>query len=312
MATKVETLAREQQAQQVALTDMLVEELRALWFALFAGRAATPDDAADFTAAAVPLIQQYGQAGAALAEEFYTRMRDAAGLPDVFTVPEVDPAPDEQIGRSVAWALRDRPATSSATVAPDETATPVELDDTPSPEKFRDLEGAARRLAQQPARSTLERAIDEDPDAVAWIRITDGDPCGFCALLAGRGAVYLTRESALYVEGTRDPYHDRCDCTVMPRFRDDLSPLPRLNQEMQDLWYSGPAYFSNTDARNAMDRAVRARKAGRDVKAAVFDGHEHLITHDAKTVAEFRRKAQRGGRNGKRNTPDHAGDPRFR
>lgn len=77
-----------------------------------------------------------------------------------------------------------------------------------------------------------------------WRRVTDGNPCAFCAMLAARGPVYLTRESAGHVvgremgrgtkhyrstgkvsyggpadrrRGTRDigeRYHDRCGCTV--------------------------------------------------------------------------------------------------
>ena len=320
MASQVETLAREQRTRQTDLGDLLVGELRALWVALFAGRAVTSADAGEFAAAAAPLIQQYGQAASAIAEEFYRRMRVSAGLPDTFDVPSVDPAPTEQIDTSVAWAFRNRPepATSRTTTAPD-TTEPVDLDK-PLPERqFTELSGAAKRLAAQPGRSTLERAIEEDPDAVAWVRITDADPCGFCAMLAGRGAIYLSEESARFIEGTREPYHDHCDCVPAPRFRDDLSPLPATNQKMQDLWYKTGAYFSNEDARNAMDRAVRALKAGRDPVAAAFEGpagnpdkYRRRITHDAKTVDEFRRKAQRGGRNGKRNTPDYAGDPRFR
>jgi len=34
-----------------------------------------------------------------------------------------------------------------------------------------------------------------------WRRVTDGNPCAFCAMLAGRGPVYLTRESAGRVVG---------------------------------------------------------------------------------------------------------------
>lgn len=323
MAREVETLAREQRTTQATLMNLLLEELRKLWVALFAGAPARPSDARMFSEAAAPLIQQYGQASAAIAEEFYGRMRTLAGLTDPFDVPMVDPAPTEQIDTSVAWALRERPEPATQTLtrpAPeDDTEDVVDLDK-PLPERqFTDLAGAARRMAAQPGRSTLERAIDEDPDAVAWVRITDSDPCGFCAMLAGRGAIFLTEESAQFIDGTREPYHDHCDCTVAPRFRDDFSPLPATNQKMQDLWYKTGAYFSNKDARNAMDRAVRALKSGRDPVAAAFDGpttkpdkYRRRITHDEKTVAEFRRKAQRGGRNGKRNTPDYTGDPRFR
>lgn len=45
--------------------------------------------------------------------------------------------------------------------------------------------------------------------SIRWRRVTDGKPCGFCAMLASRGPVYHSQESA---EG----YHARCGCTAEP------------------------------------------------------------------------------------------------
>ena len=46
-----------------------------------------------------------------------------------------------------------------------------------------------------------------------WRRVTDGQPCGFCAMLASRGPVYRSAEKAGY-GGNR--YHERCGCTAEP------------------------------------------------------------------------------------------------
>lgn len=46
-----------------------------------------------------------------------------------------------------------------------------------------------------------------------WRRVTDGDPCGFCAMLAGRGPVYHSKLKA-GVGGNR--YHGFCGCTAEP------------------------------------------------------------------------------------------------
>lgn len=99
-----------------------------------------------------------------------------------------------------------------------------------------------------------------------WRRVTDGNPCAFCAMLAGRGPVYLTRESAGRVvgremgrgtkyyrttgkvsydigdrfhrkRGTRDigeRYHDRCGCTV-EEVAGDWSPTAE-EQRFVDLY----------------------------------------------------------------------------
>ena len=59
----------------------------------------------------------------------------------------------------------------------------------------------------------------------SWRRVTDGDPCAFCAMLATRSD-YTTRERALTTVHTRrhrrggkrpfgSKYHDHCGCTVV-------------------------------------------------------------------------------------------------
>lgn len=44
-----------------------------------------------------------------------------------------------------------------------------------------------------------------------YARVPSGPSCGFCIMLASRGFVYLTRESA----GEFSRWHDHCDCTVV-------------------------------------------------------------------------------------------------
>lgn len=58
------------------------------------------------------------------------------------------------------------------------------------------------------------RLVDEsalaNPASTGWRRVTDGNPCAWCAMLASRGPAYRSRETA--GEGRR--FHDRCGCTV--------------------------------------------------------------------------------------------------
>lgn len=161
---------------------------------------------------------------------------------------------------------------------------------------------SASRLVLAGGRETLERAIEDDPESVGWIRITDGGPCGFCAMLASRGWVYKSRESALWAEGIEgEAYHDGCGCTVAARFRNDVdSPIPATNQRLGELWYQTGAYFSGVDSLNAFRRAIAAQAAGRDVRAAVFDGpasdpeRYRRGLKDQATVDELKRQAARG------------------
>ena len=59
--------------------------------------------------------------------------------------------------------------------------------------------------------------VERDPydGDVRWARVPTGDKtCDFCIMLASRGPVYLTEESA----GAFDKFHPHCDCKVVPFF----------------------------------------------------------------------------------------------
>lgn len=86
--------------------------------------------------------------------------------------------------------------------------------------------------------------------APLWRRVTDGNPCSFCGMLAGRGAVYTSEAAAkgvggrgkAVVAGKRkaggqakgirargsqsigSKYHTRCGCTAEPAESVDESP----------------------------------------------------------------------------------------
>ena len=95
----------------------------------------------------------------------------------------------------------------------------------------------------------------------AFARVTHPNkngPCGFCAMLASRGPVYKSSESA----GIRaDRYHDHCFCTCVPVFtskhwegKDQQVAFERVYNEVvrdQDL--------HGEDARRAMDKYFREK-----------------------------------------------------
>ncbi|MGK5728174.1 hypothetical protein [Streptomyces sp. URMC 124] len=55
---------------------------------------------------------------------------------------------------------------------------------------------AADREAIRAGRDLINRASQEDRRAVGWARVTDGNPCAFCAMLVSRGAIYKSRATA--------------------------------------------------------------------------------------------------------------------
>ena len=71
---------------------------------------------------------------------------------------------------------------------------------------------AALRHALDGGRETIARTVAADRDAFGWARVASGKACGFCSMLADRGAVYS--------EDTADfAAHDGCSCSAEPVYR---------------------------------------------------------------------------------------------
>lgn len=96
-------------------------------------------------------------------------------------------------------------------------------------ESFVEASGAASRQVLTGGRQSLLTLIQDNMPEPRWARVTDGNPCFFCAMLASRGAVYLTESSASF------DAHDGCACTAEPVYYSN-SPLPGRGAEFQRLW----------------------------------------------------------------------------
>lgn len=88
--------------------------------------------------------------------------------------------------------------------------------------------GSISRHVLNGGRETILRSVAEDKEALGWGRVTDGDPCAFCAMLAGRGPVY--EEDTVDFEA-----HDGCGCGAEPvYFRD--ARWPGRAHEFHDMY----------------------------------------------------------------------------
>lgn len=145
--------------------------------------------------------------------------------------------------------------------------------------------GAADRDALMGGRDLLEETARADRAVVGWARVTDGDPCHFCALLASRGAVYRSAWSARYrgnrkrapmPQGWEDwspdrlaeweasrginRFHDNCHCTIVPVYsRSDW--LPPESEAFRELYYEATRGLAGEEARRAFREAMEARRA---------------------------------------------------
>lgn len=72
--------------------------------------------------------------------------------------------------------------------------------------------GIVRRGVLSGGRMMINETAQNDSRAIGWRRVTDGNPCTFCAMVASRGPVY-GRDTVLTTgEGLR--YHGHCGCTA--------------------------------------------------------------------------------------------------
>jgi hypothetical protein len=124
-----------------------------------------------------------------------------------------------------------------------------------------DASGAAGRHVMNGGRSQITETAAKDKVAVGWARVTDGDPCWWCAMLASRGPTYSNAASAAGAT-TRakhrevgERYHDHCGCGVEPSF-DRESDWPGRGKEFDQLWRD-----STQGGGSAKERLKRFRQA---------------------------------------------------
>ena len=152
------------------------------------------------------IISAWGEVASTLAADFYDEQRAMADPGGRFAAVILDPLNEDQVDRLVANAL----------TTPVPTQDPAQL--------LARLEGSNQRLLRQAQRSTIDLSARRDPSARV-ARVPMGDKtCAFCLVLASRGYVYRSRESAGEVRasttlggdarGSLNRFHDWCDCEL--------------------------------------------------------------------------------------------------
>lgn len=186
------------------------------------------------------------------------------GRADV-AAPRLVRARDEQRRPRIDWGAADRRARTSLLVTGPinikrrtGAAQPLRV---VRRQAFAEASEAAGRHVQNGGRETVLTLVQADDVALGWARVTDGDPCYFCAMLASRGGVFKTRESAAFQP------HDRCGCVPVPIY-DRASAFPGRAREFQALWRESTTGTSGKDSIRAFRRAYEADQRTRRRQAA--------------------------------------------
>ena len=180
-----------------ALARLAAADIDVLWRD-FASAEALRDDLQDVLP---QLVEVYGSAAGSVAADWYDEVRESAEVGRRFTayVPDViDPDGARVLAR---WAVdplfQPEPDVSAARTL---------------------LEGGLQRRVANVARAAVTDSTVADPSAQGWQRVTSGRSCGFCVMLASRGAVYSERSVSF-------ASHDACDCYAVPAFEGRPRPV---------------------------------------------------------------------------------------
>lgn len=103
------------------------------------------------------------------------------------------------------------------------------------------LSGALQRFILYSGRETVARNVARDRSKPRFGRVPTGaKTCAWCSMLASRGFVYLTQETAGLVA---EDYHDDCDCQIVPE------------------WDAGSSHITGYDPDHLFDQYRQAREA---------------------------------------------------
>lgn len=180
---------------QASVRALVEQDLTEFWSSLDLTR---PEVARDALLQYVPyLVDQYGDSAAALAADWYDDVRARERVPGRFRAlaqqsPYLD-AVDGTVRRAAGSLFTDDPAVGLGT-----------------------LLGTTGKYVLAAGRSTITRSADRDPRATGWRRITRPGACGFCRMLAGRGAVY--KESTVHFAAHGGAHGGECNCAAVPDF----------------------------------------------------------------------------------------------
>lgn len=136
--------------------------------------------------------------------------------------------------------------------------------------------GSAVKTAMDGGRQLVDSEVAADMVAKGYQRVTDGDPCSFCALLASRGPVYddgsfpgsdkfLAPAEFEDATGSNSVarVHDHCRCGLVPVYS-SFSPVDPWGKVALRVWTTLGATgngFSNTDKFKLYRRAYDSVKS---------------------------------------------------
>lgn len=169
-------------------------------------------------AASTPLLRVYHGQSSALTSSYLQSFRAAERVGGDFSPRLAEPLDEGVVGGTLFLTGHEMTRRAIAAGHSPQAAMQTALTRT---------SGSVTRLALQGGRDTLVASTAADTAAGGYVRVTSGNPCAFCAMIASRGPVFS--------EDTADfEAHDHCACTGEPSYPG--SEWPGRAREFRDTY----------------------------------------------------------------------------
>lgn len=180
-----------------------------------------PESYQAFEDALVLLVQMRGQQSAAIAARYYALFHEAETGAAMTTAVAMAGVADEAVVRAaIGTTARGGLYEALRAGQPFEQARKT---------AFVQVSGAVSKQVSDTGRYTIIQAVDSDKEALGWCRVTGGDPCAWCAMLASRGPVYKGDADSIEIWD-----HEHGDCSAEPAYAG--YQWPAKNKELHDEW----------------------------------------------------------------------------
>ncbi|MGW6741641.1 VG15 protein [Streptomyces sp. NPDC055025] len=190
-------------------------------------------------------VRQARVESASLAQKAYTEARESSGVADDLFIPSPPKLlTDDELFRTLDIT---GPVEFKRAIAAGKT--PSQAVDAAAVR----MVGSSQYLALEAGRSVMNQSIDRDERATGYSRVTDNDPCAWCAMLASRGPVYKTAKTAGDPRQGGNRYHDLCNCQAWPAFTLD-EPFVGVAEKLYEDWLQQTRGHGGKHAVNAFRR----------------------------------------------------------
>lgn len=236
-------------AASTRAVDLAKRDLERFWSRL---DLTNPNAARDALLEFVPtLVSTYGDLVATAAMEWYDEERaKVPGLPEYRASSDVYTTSAEQAAASTRYA--------AGHLYTDNQAAALAV-----------LEGTVHKLVKDAGRDVIARNVRLDPAHPRYARVPRGaKTCAWCSILASRGWVYVSKESAaLHGKG-----HAHCDCELVPSWKANEAYMRGYDPDKMYAQYNDARHAVMSEGGDPNDLKVIAAKARSLHPGAYTDG----------------------------------------